>query len=251
MAFHPQVHPAFESLRWGRILFVEVSPAPPAGRACRYCDVLTPESRVAERSHFSSSDSAVRTIVGELERGASVEAVVLGGAGDPLRHRGLGSILRQLRQTTHVATVVLSDGRLLADRQVRREVGEAGTVSVWLPALEDRKLTGPKLGRREAYERHVEGVASLARESPVNIVLELPVRPGVNDGPESRAAWKRAAQRIHPTRVLVIAARAGGGDPAALESVREAIHPKAGAYLDDGTIADWRCFCESTVPTSD
>lgn len=248
MAFHPRAHPVFESLRWGRILFVEISPAPPAGRRCRYCDVLTPESRAAERSHFSSPDAAVRTIASELERGAAVDAVVFGGAGDPLRHRGLGSILRQLRQTTHVATVVLSDGRLLTDRQVRRETGEAGTVSVWLPALEDRSLTGPTLGRREAYERHVEGIASLARESPVQIVLELPVRPGINDGPVSRDAWKSAARRIHPTRILAISARAGEIDASALESVRDSIHPKAGAYLDDGTIADWRCFCESTGP---
>ena len=244
MAFHPLLHPVFESLRFGRILFVEISPAPPAGRRCRYCDVFMPENRDAERSHFSAADAAVRSILAALERGAAVESVVFGGAGDPLRHRGVGSILRQLRQSAHVGTIVLSDGRLLADRQVRREAGESGTVVVWLPAIDERDADSTRaLARRDAFGRRVEAIASLRRETPTEVVLELPVRSTTTS--VALDAWKKAAQRIRPARVLAVASRADAGDPAALERVKAAIHRKAGAYLDDDTIADRRCFCDT------
>ena len=144
-------------------------------------------------------------------------------------------------------TIVLTNGMLLGDRDVRREAGEADTIVAWIPALQERSEDGDPHQRAAAWERHVEGVASLRRETPTRIALELPVRPGWNDGPESRAAWRRAAERTRPERVFVIPHPKAEGDPAVvLEEIRRAIHPKAGAFLSDGTLVDDRCFCESS-----
>jgi wyosine [tRNA(Phe)-imidazoG37] synthetase (radical SAM superfamily) len=247
MAFLPVFHDIFDSLRFGRILLVEISPPPPAGRPCRFCDVLSAAARVPGRSHFSVPDSAAKVIVAQLERGAAVDAVVFGGGGEPLRHGGIGSILRKIRIASHVATVVLTNGVLLQDRAVRREASEADTIVAWLPALEDASDPGSPIARREAFERHVEGMAALRRESQVHIGLELPVRPGENDRSASLGAWKRAVDRIRPDRVFVIPAPGAPEEnlPDALERVREFVHPGAGAFLFDSTPADRRCFCSS------
>lgn len=249
MAFHPLLHEPFESLRFGRVLLVEIAPPPPPERPCRYCDVLA--AGAPSRTHFSVPDAAARVILSEIERGASVDAVVFGGAGEPLRHAGIGTILRKIRTASHLSTVVLTNGVLLGDREVRRDAAEAETVVAWLPALRDRSSTVEPAARADAWERHVEGIASLRRESRVRIALEMPVRPGVNDGEESRHAWRRAAERVRPERVFVVLdPRAEEEAPEALEAIRVAIHPRAGAYLPDGTIVDQRCLCGERAPRS-
>ena len=130
-------------------MFVEVSP-PVEGGPGRYDDVLGPDSAPPARSRFSAPEAATRAILTELERGAAADAVVFGGAGDPLRHRGIGSILRALRTRAHVTTVVLTDGRLLADRDVRREAAEAALLVVWLPSVEDPEAAGSRASRMTA-----------------------------------------------------------------------------------------------------
>ena len=249
MAFPPVVHDVVESVRFGRVLFAEVSPPPPPGEPCRYCRGLAAAgAALPSRAHFSDPSAAVRAILSPLERGASVDAIVLGGAGEPLRHRGIGALLRRLRAQSHLGAVVLTTGVLLRDRDVRRESAEAGLVVVWMPALEDRSEPGDDFARREAFERQVEAVASLRRETSASVALEIPVRPGLNDGPASRDAWLAALDRIRPERIFLVPAPGvtSADLPAALEKLRTAFPRQAGAYLDDGTIVDRRCFCETT-----
>ena len=249
MAFYPLVHEVFESVRFGRVLFVEIAPPPAPGLPCRYCDVLAGASRAPHRTHFSVPERAARQILAHLERGLSVDAIVLGGAGEPLRHEGVGLILRRLRSSSHLKTVVLTNGVLLGDRDVRREAGEADTVVAWLPALDDRSAGGESMERREAHERHLEGIVALRRETPTHVALEIPVRPGENDGEVSLEVWRRAVERVRPHRVFVVAG--AGGDESrlaeSLERARAAIHPEAGAFLDDGSLLDRRCWCEQTA----
>jgi wyosine [tRNA(Phe)-imidazoG37] synthetase (radical SAM superfamily) len=246
MSFPPVVHDLTESVRFGRALFAEVSPPPVAGERCRYCRGLAlGASAPPSRAHFSDPSAAVRAILSPLDRGASVDALVLGGGGEPLRHRGIGAILRRIRAQSHLGAIVLTSGAPLADRDVRREAAEAGLVVVWLPSSEDRSEPGDPYQRAQAFERHVEAVASLRRDTPVEIALELPVRPGLNDGPRPRDAWLAAAERIRPERLFLVPA-SGVRDPelpASLEELRAAFPRAAGAFLDDGTIVDRRCFC--------
>ncbi len=244
MAFHPVFHGVFESLRFGRVLFVEIAPGAGPGRRCRYCVALS--GSPPGRAHFSVPDAAARVILSELDRGASVDAIVLGGPGDPLRHGGVGSILRKIRAATHAPAIVLTDGALLSDRVVRRDASEADQIVAWVPAQVDRSDELDPVRRAEAFERHVEGIAALGRESQVGIGLELPVVPGVNDGPESVEAWRRAAARTRAARVFVIPGPGVSGSEVAgaLESTRAAIHRRAGAFLPDGTPVDSRCLCD-------
>lgn len=244
MAFPPVYHEPETSLRFGRVLVVELTPPPDP--PCRWCRVLAPDFRPAARTHFSVPAATARGILARIERGVSVDAVVLGGDGEPLRQIGIGSICRKVRRDAHLSTVILTDGTMLGDREVRRELADADTVVAWLPALRDRVAQGRAAvsARADAWERHVEGIGSLRREAQVHIALEIPVFPGGNDGEESRAAWRRAAERIRPDRVFVIPdPRADSDTSLVLEEVRVAIHPAAGAYLPDGTIVDRRCGC--------
>jgi len=253
VAFPPVFHEPLTSFRFGRVLVVELTP--PSDPPCRWCRVLAPGARPAARTHFSVPAATARAVLAHIERGVSVDAVVLGGDGEPLRQIGIGSICRKIRREVHLPTVILTDGTLLGDREVRRELADADTVVAWLPALREQAAGGGPgraaaiTARADAWERHVEGIASLRRETQVHIALEIPVYPGRNDGEESRAAWRRAAERVRPDRVFVIPdPRAETDTSIILEDIRTAIHPLAGAYLPDGTIVDRRCACLPAEP---
>jgi hypothetical protein len=197
---------------------------------------------------FSDPENLSRVILDEVGRGAAVDAVVLGGPGDPLRHLGIGPLLRRIRTAAHLATIVLSDGLLLGDRTVRREAGEAGSVAAVLPAVETSGPAGADLSRRDAYARHVKGIAALARETQVEVCVEIPVRPGENDGGASLEAWRRGVATIGPDRVFVLPADTAS--PAAeadvvenLERIGREIAPGAGVCLVDPNPVDRRCYC--------
>jgi wyosine [tRNA(Phe)-imidazoG37] synthetase (radical SAM superfamily) len=207
--------------------------------------LLPSGSSFPARTHFSDPAAAVRAVLAPLEHGASVDTLVLGGAGEPLRHRGIGAILRRIRTTAHLGAVLLTNGAALRDRDVRREAAEAGLVVVWMPALQDRMVEGDAYDRADAFEKQVEAVASLRRETSVKIALEFPVRPGVNDSTASRDAWRAAVVRIRPDRVFLMPAPNldDPNIPAVLEDLKAIFPRSSGAFLNDGTIVDRRCFC--------
>lgn len=260
MASFPILHDAFDSIRFGRVLFAEVAPEEPPATPCRYCRLLGKDAAPPARARFSNPESCVRAILDPLGSGEAPDRIVLGGAGDPLREIGLAPVLRRIRGSAHLGAVLLTDGALLSDREIRREAGEADVVAVWIPALVDSRdpARGSEVGRRrDALDRLVAGAASLRRETPAQVVMEVGVRPGENDGADSLDAWQRAFDTIRPHRVQVIpaavsAAIAGGPQPTspeavligALERVREALGPKAGVALSDPTPIDRRCYCD-------
>jgi wyosine [tRNA(Phe)-imidazoG37] synthetase (radical SAM superfamily) len=259
VASFPILHGAFDTIRFGRVFFAEIAPEDPPGTPCRYCRLLTKGAAVPSRSRFSNPESSARAILDPLGSGEAPDRIVLGGAGDPLREVGLASVLRRVRAHAHLGAALLVDGSLLGDREVRRDAGEADMVVGWLPALQDTRepMRASETGaRRDAFDRLVAGYAALRRETPAQVVIEIGVRPGENDGAESLDAWNRAIDAIRPHRVHVIpaslpaevpiAATPAPSDealPAALERVRAALGSRAGAALADPTPVDRRCYC--------
>jgi wyosine [tRNA(Phe)-imidazoG37] synthetase (radical SAM superfamily) len=247
LATFPILHDIYDSIRFGRVLFAEIAPGPDPSTPCRYCRVLD-GGPAPSRAHFSNPESCARAILDPLGKGEAPERIVLGGPGDPLRELGIGSILRRLRTSAHLGTVILTDGALLQDREVRRDTEEAEMVVAWLPAL---TLRGGGNGsgshaRRDAIQRHIAAIAALRRESRAQVAVEIEVRPGENDDSESIAAWRRAIEVIRPHRTMIIP-RGPDATPEviqSLERVREGVGARAGIALVDPTPVDRRCYCD-------
>jgi wyosine [tRNA(Phe)-imidazoG37] synthetase (radical SAM superfamily) len=249
MSSFPILHDIYDSIRFGRVLFAEIAPGSEAGTPCRYCRILDSGFTPPQRAHFSSPESCARAILDTLGKGEAPERIVLGGAGDPLRELAVDSILRRIRTAAHLGTVILSDGALLQDRGARRDADEAEMVVVWLPALhniEEELSSSEAFRRREAFDRHVAGIAALRRESRAQVVVEIGVRPGENDGAPSVDAWRRALQVIRPHRAHVISPVADASPEiiAALERARDGIGSGVGVALIDPTPVDHRCSCD-------
>jgi wyosine [tRNA(Phe)-imidazoG37] synthetase (radical SAM superfamily) len=205
------------------------------------------------RKGFAPTPAILSELDSRLGRGESFDAIVFGGRGDPLLHRGIGAILRKIRQQIHLRTILLTDGVVLADKDIRRDAGEAADVVAYLPSPEDPLRPGRAPDRRRAFGHHVESVAALGRETSAQISLELPVHAALSSLDETVRAWADAVKSIRPARVFVIPHPEAdlGTAPELLAKVRREIGPRAGEYLPDPGFLDLRCWCGGVGPKAD
>lgn len=249
MAMHPVLHEAFDTIRFGRALFVELAPGDSPTAPCRYCRLLAPGARPSSRGHFSNPESAARAVLDTLGSGEPPDMIVFGGPGDPLREKNIGTILRRIRQSAHLGSVLLTDGALLFDREIRRESAEAESVVVTLPALHhprDADRSVEALARKVRFDHLLANLAALRRETQVHLIVEIGVKPGETDDPRSIQAWKEAIDFVRPqrTHVIPLGPDASPETMAALDRVREVMPRSAGVSLVDPTPIDRRCWCD-------
>lgn len=255
MATHPVLHETYESLRFGRVLFVEAAPGESPGTPCRYCRLLQGNG-TPPRGHFSNPESCAKAILETLGSGEAPERIAFGGPGDPLGELGIASVMRRVRTSAHLGTILFTDGAILADREARRDASEAETVLVWLPSIVRAGLvprTSEAIARANAFDRHVASIAALRRESKVHVIVEMGLRPGENDVPESIEAWKSALASIRPDRAVLVPVDPTPSAEAslALSRAKAALgRPVTTSRVLDPSPLDRRCYCGEGPPSA-
>ncbi len=132
-AFTPIYGPV-DSWRYGRSLGVDLlGPVSTCSFDCVYCQL--------GKIQCNSSTREVRVpteqIMGALARcaGETIDVITLSGNGEPTLAANLGEVLSELTITVRKPTVVLTNGSLLGDTAVRRELQGADIVAVKLDAV--------------------------------------------------------------------------------------------------------------------
>ena len=195
------------SWRYGRSLGID-----PIGKTsvcsfnCVYCQLGEIEIVTGDRAIYVPTE----TILQDLQKFApwDVDIVTLSGSGEPTLALNLKEILQGIKHMTGKPTLVLTNGTLLDNPQVREDLSLTDRVSVKLDAISERPLNGVNrpvegldlnqmwagilefrrhysgdigvqtmiLSRwtRENQDRYIEMMAEL---SPVEIQLNTPSRP--------------------------------------------------------------------------
>jgi len=128
--------------------------------------------------------------------------VTLAGSGEPTLNSGLGQIIAALKQLTQVPVAVLTNGVLLSDPQVRRELRQADVILPSLDAVTPElfaKINRPAAG--VTVDGLIAGLKALRREFPGQIWLEILLLQGLNDTPAELARLKEVIQDISPDEV--------------------------------------------------
>jgi wyosine [tRNA(Phe)-imidazoG37] synthetase (radical SAM superfamily) len=131
-----------------------------------------------------------------------VDFVTVTASGEPTLHSGLGDILAHLKRRTAKPAAVLTNGTLLWDAQVRRELAAADVV---IPSLDSALPAGFRKIDRPAQcldlARIIEGLTVFSHEFHGQIWLEILLAQGVNDTDEEIAALCAAAGRMRLDRI--------------------------------------------------
>jgi len=190
------------SRRLGLSLGVDIVPHKTCTLSCVYCQIGNTPETTLERRHYVPVEEVLDEIRSLFERGVQTDWVTFSGSGEPTLHAGIGDLIRGVRDITDVPVCVITNGTLLWDPQVRRDILAADAV---MPSLDSaRPETFAKICRPHQdldVERIIEGLRLFRKEFGGKLWLEIVFVAGVNDSPGELEALKRAADAIDPDSV--------------------------------------------------
>jgi wyosine [tRNA(Phe)-imidazoG37] synthetase (radical SAM superfamily) len=157
--------------------------------------------RTLKREEYQS-EAIIRELEAYLASSPDLDVITLAGSGEPTLNRGLGRIIQAIKGLTDTPVAVLTNGALLFDPEVRRELLGADVV---LPSLDTAREETFQLINRPipgyGLTQLLGGLGAFRREYPGQVWLEVMILKGVNDQERELEALRRAISSLSPDKV--------------------------------------------------
>ncbi len=213
------------SRRLGISLGLDLIPAKTCTLNCVYCECGRTTDLTLERKEWVPTQKVIEELDDYLQNNPTPEFITFSGSGEPTLHSGVGEILdflTQKKKNYPFKTAVLTNGTLLNDPQVRRELLQADVVAPSLDAATGhafKKVNRPHPKLR--IEDIIAGEIAFRKEYHGEIWLEVFIVPGVNDNEQELAALKEAILKIKPDIVQLNTLDRPGAIPTIRAATRE------------------------------
>ena len=189
------------SRRLGQSLGIDPVPAKTCNWNCVYCQLGRTVPLLSERAEYFPSADIISEAEAVLSKQAAgtIDWVTFVGSGETLLHLGLGWMLQRMKEITDLPVAVITNGSLLSDPEVRRELLPADAV---LPSLDAgtpdlfKRINRPHPGI--PFHQYVAGLEAFSREYRGQLLLEVMLIQGLNDTEEALSDLASAAERINP-----------------------------------------------------
>lgn len=173
---------------------------------CPYCEVRVRHVENLRLFEFKETDALYAEYAEFCRtRGPKdVDSVTFSGTGEPTLISNLGEILRQFRKIGPYPLTVITNGSLLYNRQVRRNLREADLVVPSLDAVTEsawRRVNRPHPDL--TLKKYLEGTRRFCSEHQGRIWLEVLLVRGMNDRPEDMEALGRFLKKLRVERVQI------------------------------------------------
>jgi len=187
------------SWRYGRSLGIDpVGQISTCSFDCVYCQLGAIEKVTSDRQVFIPTDR----LVSDLQDFApfEVDVVTLSGSGEPTLALNLGDILTQIKNIAQKPTVVLTNGTLLADAQVRNELAIADRVALKIDATSPDELR--RVNRPDAnlnWDAIWQGMAEFSQNYTGKLDIQTMLLWEWND--TQKANYLRLIERLSPHEI--------------------------------------------------
>jgi len=183
---HKLIFGPVPSRRLGRSLGVDLVPYKVCSYDCIYCQVGKTTRKTATRDEYVPTDEVLAELAQVFEAGCECDYVTLSGSGEPTLHRDVGRIIARIKELTDTPVAVLTNGSLLSDPQVRKDLMQADLVVPSLDAADPETfeaINRPCAGLD--FDAMVEGLAAFRRE--------YPSAASTRGGSTWRSSWRRGS----------------------------------------------------------
>lgn len=191
------------SRRLGMSLGVDLVPRKVCSLDCIYCEVGKTTALTLDRKEYIPAQKIMDELLNFFDIHPDPDYFTFSGSGEPTLNSAVGKVLRFIKeQKPNIPVAVLTNGTLMYDPEVRKELMAADLVLPSVDAASDevmKKLNKPVAGL--SAEKHIQGLISFSQEFKGSIWLEVMIIPGFNDHPEELQAIKKAILQINPERV--------------------------------------------------
>jgi wyosine [tRNA(Phe)-imidazoG37] synthetase (radical SAM superfamily) len=191
------------SRRLGMSLGVDLVPKKVCTFNCIYCECGATNLLTRERSEFVSAKLVIEELNDYFKHNPDPDYITFSGAGEPTLNSKIGEIINYIKNNfSNIQMAVLTNGCLLSDKQVRKELLQADLI---LPSLDSAQLDSfNKIDRPVKdfnLDEYINGMVQFRFEYSGKIWLEVMIIPGYNDDLENLKHLKNAIVQIKPDKI--------------------------------------------------
>ena len=193
------------SRRFGLSLGVDLVPYKTCSLNCVYCECGETTNATSTIDEYVPTDDVIAELEVYLSGAPRLDVVTFSGSGEPTLHAGIGRIIRHIKKRfPQYKVVVLTNGTMVWDRNVRLSIAEADIVVPSLDAVSPgafARICRPADGITPG--KVVDGLIEFRKEFRGKLYLEIFIVPGVNDNNEELTMLKRACLKINPDKIQI------------------------------------------------
>jgi wyosine [tRNA(Phe)-imidazoG37] synthetase (radical SAM superfamily) len=189
------------SRRIGRSLGIDLVPYKTCSYDCIYCQLGRTTCKTVERKEWVPLD----TVLSELESKLSLQPdyITLSGSGEPTLYSRLDELIDRIKGMTDIPVAVLTNGSLLWQDEVQRQLAAADLV---MPSLDAGNPTMFHLVNRPhetlTFEQMLSGLIAFRRQFHGQYWLEVLLVGAFTVFEPELAAIRACVAKINPDRVL-------------------------------------------------
>jgi wyosine [tRNA(Phe)-imidazoG37] synthetase (radical SAM superfamily) len=188
------------SRRLGRSLGIDLVPHKICTYDCIYCQIGKTTKKTLLRKEYISKEEVLEEVKAFLLSGDSpIDHFSLSGSGEPTLHSHIRSIIEGIKKMSSIPVAVITNGSLLYEEEVRKDLLRADIVLPSLDAVSPevfKRINRPH--RNISVEKAIEGMVEFKKGYKGEIWLEILFCKGVNDTPEELQRMKEAVDKIRP-----------------------------------------------------
>jgi wyosine [tRNA(Phe)-imidazoG37] synthetase (radical SAM superfamily) len=170
------------SRRLGLSLGVDPLASKSCNLNCVYCELGRSFKLTAERRVFVETSYIIDELKQYFEKGGEADYITISGSGEPTLALNLGELIGEIKKISSRRIAVITNGVLLSDPDVRRELSGANVVLPSMDAFTEKAYI--KVNRPHGsikINEVIEGLRAFAAEYKGEIWLEIMVVSGMND----------------------------------------------------------------------
>ncbi len=191
------------SRRLGISLGIDLVPKKVCSLNCVYCEVGKTTNLTLERKEYIEYDKIKEELTRYFKNNPDPDYITFSGSGEPTLKFRIGEVLRFIKNNKPgIPVAVLTNGTLLYDKNVRKDILNADIVLPSLDAATDkvfRKINRPQ--KKLTIENYIRGLIDFRKEFKGKMWLEIFILPGYNDTEEELTELKKAILKIKPDSV--------------------------------------------------
>ncbi|MFC1691977.1 radical SAM protein [Candidatus Latescibacterota bacterium] len=190
------------SRRLGLSLGIDIIPPKHCTLSCIYCQLGKTPHITIEHHEYIPAEKVLEELKELLHRGVKTDWITFAGSGEPTLHSGLGSMIRNVKSLTDIPVCVITNGTLLWDPCVQKELLGADAV---LPSLDSaveqtfQDICHPH--RDLSIVEIIDGLVQFRKEYSGKILLEILFVKGLNDSQKELEHLRDAVKKIKPDEV--------------------------------------------------
>ncbi len=170
------------SRRFGRSLGVDIIPFKICTYDCIYCQLGKTTYKTIKRRKFYKPPLVLDELREFLTKKVEIDYITVSGSGEPTLNINIGEIISKIKSMSDIPIIVLTNGSLLWDKEVRQELVDADIVVPSMDGVSTKifeRINRPNLGL--TVSEVLKGLGEFSEKFKGKIYLEIMMVKGVND----------------------------------------------------------------------